>query len=87
MSASKEIEKAIASGSSPEVKTTGTKTMVTYSLDSFYDLGQSVTQITKLIHKLAPRSEYIRVKQETIIKAEKKPLSKTGIKLHFIIPK
>jgi hypothetical protein len=87
MPAQKEIEKAISSGCSPEVKTTGAKTMVTYSLNSFFDLGQSVAQVTELLHKLAPRSEYIRVKQETVIKAEKGRQSETGIKLHFIIPK
>ncbi len=71
----------------PEVRTTSTKTMVTYRLNSFFDLGQSVIQVTELLHKLAPRSEYIRVKQETVIKAEISPQSETCIKLHFIIPK
>jgi len=71
----------------PEVKTTDTKTMVTYHLNSFFDLGQSVAQVIELLHKLAPRSEYIRVKQETVIKAETNPQSENCIKLHFIIPK
>jgi hypothetical protein len=87
MPAQKEIKKAISSVCTPEIKTTSTKTLVTYHLKSFFDLGQSVTQVTELLHKLAPRSEYIRVKQETVIKAEISPQSENGIKLHFIIPK
>lgn len=71
----------------PEVKTTEAKTTISYNLRSFFDLGQSVAQVTALLHKLAPRSEYIRVKQETVIKAETSPQSKGCIKLNFIIPK
>lgn len=87
MPAQKEIESLKPQVCKPEIKTSDTKTMVTYSLNSLYDLGQSVAQVTHLLQKLAPKHEYIRVKQETLIKAEKNRQSGDGIKLHFIIPK
>ncbi len=87
MPAQKEIKNTISRVCGPEIKTTGMKTMVSYNLHSFFELGQSVAQVTELLHKLAPRSEYIRVKQETVIKAEISQQSENGIKLHFIIPK
>ena len=87
MPAQKEIESAKSQMSKPEIRTSDAKTMITYSLNSLYDLGHSVAQVTHLMKKLAPKHEYIRVKQETLIKAEKGRKSGDGIRLHFIIPK
>jgi hypothetical protein len=87
MPAQKEIKDPVTQTCAPEIKTTGAKTTISYNLRSFFDLGQSVAQVTAILHKLAPKSEYIRVKQETVIKAEKSLQLENGIKLHFIIPK
>lgn len=87
MQAHKETKAEKPKSCKPQIKTSGSKTMLTYSLNSLYDLGQGVKQVTHLLQKLAPKHEYLRVKQETLIRAEKNRSSDTEIILHFIIPK